>query len=161
MLIIKRLDEMSQQEIGLLKDVILEYGNFMYEELGLTAGKASFYSEMSQFPGTKYDAPEGTFFLALWKGEPAGCIGLRRFDEGSCEMKRMFVKPQYRGLGIAMELCNAFFRSVREFGYRKVLLDTNREMPEAIAIYRKLGFVAIPPYCVNANPNPVYFMKTL
>lgn len=133
----------------------------MYDELGLVAGKESFYNEMSSFPGTKYIPPGGTFFLALWEGEPAGCIGLRRFDDEACEMKRMFVRPGYRGLGIAKELCNVFFDSVKEFGYTKVLLDTNKEMTEAIAIYQKLGFAVIPPYCENENPNPVYFMKTL
>lgn len=152
---------MSQEEISWLKFVLLEYGNFMYDELGLTAGKDSFSREISSFPGEKYAAPEGTFFLALYNNEPAGCIGLRKFDDVSCEMKRMFVRPEYRGKGIGIKLCDHFLETAREFGYQRVLLDTNKEMPEAVSIYNKLGFEAIPAYCENENRNPLYFSKAL
>lgn len=133
----------------------------MYEELGLIAGKDSFQKEMDSFPGDKYMAPDGTFFLALYNNEPAGCIGLRRFDSTSCEMKRMYVKPEFRGSGIGIKLCEVFLETARLYGYARVLLDTNKEMPEAISIYRGLGFIPIPPYCDNENANPVYMMKAL
>lgn len=161
MLTIKRIDEMTAEEISLLKDVLRDYGRFMYEDLGLIAGKDSFAQEIDAFPGSKYVAPGGTFFLALYSNKPAGCIGLRKFDDTSCEMKRMFVRPGYRGLGIGMKLCNIFLETAKQFGYRKVLLDTNKEMPEAVHIYYKLGFVTIPAYCENENRNPLYFMKML
>jgi GNAT superfamily N-acetyltransferase len=161
MLIIKRIDELHPAELYMLKDIILEYGRFMYDDLKLIAGKGSFSKEMGSFPGSKYTAPDGTFFLALYNGEPAGCIGLRRFDEASCEMKRMFVRPAFRGKNIGMQMCRVFFEAAKEFAYSRVLLDTNKEMPEAIALYLKLGFSEIPAYCENENLHPLYFEKLL
>jgi carbonic anhydrase len=161
MLIIKRIEELTPVEMTWLKDVIRDYGRYMFEELGLVAGKESFYSELDAFPGNNYMPPDGIFFLALYDGQPAGCIGLRRYSETACEMKRMYVLPAYRGLGIASKLCSVFLEWAGQLCYEKVLLDTNREMAEAVSIYHKLGFVPIPPYCRNDNPNPLYFMKVL
>lgn len=161
MLTIKRIDNLTETELADLKDLISEYGRFLYGDICLVAGRDSFYSELEVFPGDKYAAPHGTFFLALFNNEPAGCIGLRRYDSTACEMKRMYVRPSHRGRGIAIGLCNEFLHAAKQMGYEKVLLDTNKEMPEAVGVYNKLGFVPIPAYCANENANPLYFMKML
>lgn len=161
MLKIKELDTLSEGELFDLKRLLTEYGNYMYEELGLVAGKDSYTQQVLNFPDEKYQKPEGTFLLATYNDLPAACVGLRRFDESSCEMKRMYVSPDYRGLKIAEQLCERIINLAREFGYSQMLLDTNTEMSAAINLYLKSGFKEIPPYCVNENQHPVYMAKEL
>ena len=98
----------------------------------------------------KYGRPEGRLYLALWDGEAAGCIALRKLDEERCEMKRLYVRPAFRGRHIARRLVDQIIANARMIGYRRMLLDTLPCLEDAVRMYRKLGFRDIP--CYNDSP---------
>lgn len=139
-----------------LKTLLLEYGKYMYSELGLVAGKDSFYEELKILPTPNYQPQNGTFIIALIENTTAGCVAVKKFNEGSCEMKRMYIRPTCRRMGIGKLFCEYVIKWSRNAGYSNVLLDTNEEMTEAISLYRKYGFADISPYCVNENDHPVF-----
>ncbi len=99
----------------------------------------------------KYGLPEGKLYLALWDGEPAGCIGLRRLDDQNCEMKRLYVRPAFRGRRIGSALVQRIVADAKEIGYSHMLLDTLPFWERAIGMYRAMGFYEISSY----NDSPV------
>ena len=109
----------------------------------------------------KYGPPHGRLYLALDGGEAVGCVGLRRIDDARCEMKRLYVRPAYRGRGVGAALCRRIIGDARPIGYRHMLLDTLPFLETAIALYRRLGFEEIP--CYNDSPmqNAVYLHLAL
>jgi len=104
-----------------------------------------FEEELASLPG-KYTPPEGQLLLAQYGQEPAGCVALRRIDERACEMKRMFLYPQYHGKGIGRALSESIIREAKTAGYAVMRLDTSVRQVEAQALYVKLGFRRIDPY---------------
>jgi len=142
--------------IGEVRVLLSEYGHYMYDELALIAGKESFFKELENFPGPGYFPPAGTFVVCRVEDEVAGCVGIKKFDEVSCEMKRMYIRPAYRGKGIGGVLCNYVVEWCRGSVYRRILLDTNREMKEAVFLYNKCGFTEIGSYCINENDHPIF-----
>ena len=98
----------------------------------------------------KYGRPEGRLYLALWEGEAAGCIALRKLDEQRCEMKRLYVRPAFRGHRIGDALVDRILQDARAVGYRHMLLDTLPFLESAIYMYQKRGFYEIP--CYNDSP---------
>lgn len=98
-------------------------------------------------PG-KYAPPAGRLLLALWEGKPAGVIALRPLEEaGLCEMKRLYVRPEFRGHNIGRRLAERIIREAAEIGYVRMRLDTVAgKMDSAIAMYRQLGFKETDPY---------------
>lgn len=113
--------------------------------LGVDLSYQQFSSELSGLPG-KYAEPDGRLYLALVDGVPAGCVALRRFDAARAEMKRLYVRPAFRGLHLGSLLVKQAIDAAREIGYRSVLLDTLQSMDRAKQLYRQLGFVEIEPY---------------
>ena len=109
-----------------------------------------FERELMELPG-HYAPPAGRLLLALDEREMAGCAGLRLFVEDICEMKRLYVRPAFRGRGLGRALAEAVIRQAREIGYERMRLDTLGSMTQAIALYRSLGFDAIRAY----RPNPI------
>lgn len=107
--------------------------------------QAGFEHELATLPG-KYAPPAGGLFLATLDAAPAGCVALRRIDAASCEMKRMFVYPQFHGFGIGRALAERVIACGRALGYRKMLLDTSVRQKEAQTLYRSYGFEVVPPY---------------
>jgi GNAT superfamily N-acetyltransferase len=105
----------------------------------------AFEEELAMLPG-KYAPPGGQLFLATVEGTPAGCVALREIDATRCEMKRMFVYPEYHGRGVGRALAEAVLGAGRAAGYRTMLLDTSVRQAEAQALYRLLGFRAVAPY---------------
>ena len=106
----------------------------------------------------KYGHPHGRLFIAYVDGQAVGCIALRRLTETECEMKRLFVRPGFRKLGIAHELVEKLLAEAKEIGYQAILLDTLPELVPALTFYEKFGFYHIPAY----NDSPVaetIFMK--
>lgn len=98
----------------------------------------------------KYGRPEGRLYLALWEGKAVGCIALRKLDDGCCEMKRLYVRPAFRGNKIGEALVDRIIQDAKAIGYRRMLLDTLPFLESAIHMYRKRGFYEIP--CYNDSP---------
>lgn len=109
----------------------------------------------------KYGRPAGRLYLADWDGALAGCVALRRLDDARCEMKRLYVRPVFRGRHIAQTLVERLLRDAREMGYTAMLLDTLPFLDSALGLYRKLGFYEIP--CYNDSPmeTSIYLQKDL
>ena len=105
----------------------------------------AFAEELDNLPG-KFAEPRGRLLVAEEDGKIAGCVALRDLGDGACEMKRMFVYPEFHGRGVGQLLGRVLIREARAIGYRKMLLDTGPEQREAQALYRKLGFKDIEPY---------------
>mgnify|MGYP001414941143 FL=1 len=97
-----------------------------------------FEAELESLPG-EYASPAGALLLALDGEEPVGCAALRKIDEETCEMKRLFVRPSYRGRGIGRSLAELVIDIARDLGYRTMKLDTVQDMTEANTLYRSLG----------------------
>lgn len=113
--------------------------------IGIDLTFQSYQEELSNLPG-KYSRPFGRLYLASVDGVPAGCIGLRRFDEKRGEMKRLYVRDQFRGCKIGRLLLEKVILEAQFIGYQAILLDTLSAMEEARALYQSLGFVEIAPY---------------
>ena len=146
-----------QQEI---RELFSEYTSM------LVAGDSSFqaYLDLQHFDDevdhleVKYGMPEGRLYVVYCDGQAAGCIGLRRIDEQNCEMKRLYVRPQFRGNKIGEKLVQKIIGDAKEIGYAAMLLDTLPFLESAIAVYEKAGFYNIS--CYNDSPvRTSIFMK--
>ena len=98
----------------------------------------------------KYGPPDGRLYLARADGAAAGCVALRRIDGESCELKRLYVRPAFRGHGLAGRLVDQVIADARDAGYRAVLLDTFPFLEDAVRLYKKRGFREVPSY--NGTP---------
>lgn len=125
----------------------------------LIAGEPSFtdylalqnYDEEVAHLDQKYGLPWGRLYLARCDGELAGCIGLRKMDEQNCEMKRLYVRPQFRGRHIGGQLVQQVIDDAKSIGYSHMLLDTFPFLDSAVRMYRACGFYEIERY----NDNPI------
>lgn len=110
----------------------------------------NFEKELAELPG-RYAPPEGRLLLAMENEHAAGCVALRKIANDTCEMKRLYVRPEFRRRGVGKKLTAAIVTAAREIGYDYMRLDTLASMTEAVALYESLGFGRIPPY--NENPS--------
>ena len=99
----------------------------------------------NNLPG-RFGPPDGCLILAKFNGKPTGCVGLMDLGDGICEVRRLFVKPEYRRLGIGKALIKAAIEHARRIGYKIMRLNTNKRMAIAEKLYRSLGFKDIEPY---------------
>jgi ribosomal protein S18 acetylase RimI-like enzyme len=116
----------------------------------------SFDEELTSLPG-KYAPPAGRLSVALVEGKPAGCVALRPISGGICEMKRLYVRPQFRRRKLGRSLAGSVISAAREIGYDRMRLDTLSSMHAAIALYESLGFQRIPAYYDNPSNLAVFF----
>ena len=116
--------------------------------------------ELATLPG-KYARPGGVVLIARDGDEAAGAVAYRMVEPGVCEMKRLYVRPAFRGRDIGRELANELIEDARARGYRTMLLDTLASMSSARALYRDLGFVAVAPYYDNPLPGVAYMALEL
>ena len=115
-----------------------------------------FEKELSELPGD-YAPPDGRLLLAFVNKSLAGCIALRKIGEGVCEMKRLFVRPEFRGKRLGRGLAEAIIRSAKQIGYKRMRLDTlPPKMNDAIGLYQSLGFREIEPYYQNPVPGAIF-----
>ena len=126
--------------------------------LGLDLCFQGFEEELAHLPG-KYARPDGRLFLAYSGDRIAGCAALRKLEDGVCEMKRLFVRDEFRGLKVGIRLIERLIDDAREIGYRTLRLDTfPPKMGKAVSLYESLGFRQIQPYYDNPNDG-VLFME--
>jgi ribosomal protein S18 acetylase RimI-like enzyme len=143
-------------DIPIVRELFTEYAT----GLGIDLAFQSFAEERDALPG-RYAPPSGRLLLA-WDGDTAaGCIALRRLDEHRCEMKRLYVRPAYRGTGLGRVLTVRAIAEATAIGYAGVYLDTLPSMARAIELYRSLGFVPTEPYCHNPVPGALFLFKPL
>ena len=142
----------SAAQIAVIRELFLEYAN----SLGFSLCFQSFDRELARLPGD-YAPPEGRLLLMECDGEPAGCVALHPLEAGICEMKRLYVRPRYRGKGLGRVLVERILSEARTAGYGRIRLDTVEPvMKDAVAMCRRFGFRDIPPYRENPIEGAMY-----
>jgi ribosomal protein S18 acetylase RimI-like enzyme len=150
----------SAQEIEGTRQLFSEYAATLNVDLCFQ----NFDEELRNLPG-EYSSPRGALLVASVHGELAGCCAMRPLDTvdypNACEMKRLYVRPTYRGLGLGRMLAEAILDAARLGGYDCILLDTLDDMESARALYQELGFEEIPPYYYNPIAGAHYLKAEL
>lgn len=155
MLTISQVEAPAQ--IAQARELFLEYA----QSLGFSLCFQNFDQELGGLPGD-YAPPDGRLFLAEHDGQLAGCGALHRLDETSGEMKRLYVRPGFRGLRLGRRLAERILSEARNIGYLRVRLDTVAgTMDEAITLYRRMGFREIAPYRANPIAGALYMEMEL
>ncbi|MGA8991344.1 MAG: GNAT family N-acetyltransferase, partial [Rhodoplanes sp.] len=139
------------QDRGVVEELFCEYVG----ALGVDVSFQNVEEEFASLPGN-YARPSGSVFLAWSEREPAGVVARRTIGPGLAEMKRLYVRPAFRGLGIARDLASLVITDARKAGISRIVLDTLGAMHAARALYVGLGFRPIPPYYENPLPDVVY-----
>ena len=134
------------------KKLLQEYAETRPGDPALT----NFPMEIAQLPG-EYAAPKGCFLLAYLEDQPIGCVALHEWGEGITEMKRLYVQPQTRGLGVGRKLVEEIINQAKTIGYSRIYLDTIPVMEKAQTLYRAIGFTEIAPYRYNPNKGTLFF----
>jgi len=146
----KLIQAKSADEVARARELFEEYAAW----LGFSLCFQNFDKELAELPGA-YVPPSGRLFLAVEDDDTAGCVALRKIaaekaDDRVCEMKRLYVRPAFRGRGLGRTLTGAIIQAAREIGYARMRLDTlPGKMDRAIVMYQSLGFTRIEPYYDN------------
>jgi putative acetyltransferase len=147
----------TPQQIAQARELFLEYA----QSLGFSLCFQNFDKELAKLPGD-YAPPEGRLLLAKFEHQLAACVALHKLEDGICEMKRLYLRPQFRGKGLGRILADRIIAEARQIGYRHMRLDTVEPvMKDAVAMYRRLGFKEIAPYCANPMPGALYMQLEL
>jgi len=141
----KIIEVQTTSELQQIKDLFREYYEFLAHDHGLDISYQGIEDELATMPG-KFTAPKGRLIMAFKLEQPIGCAALRPIDEQACELKRMYVLPQFRGQGVGKSLAKYLIQEARKIGYKIIRLDTGNFLTTAITLYEGLGFKQIPPY---------------
>jgi putative acetyltransferase len=126
-----------------------------WQSLGFSDDFQNFATELHSLPG-QYAPPGGRLLLVEMDGAAAGTVGFRQLRPDACEAKRLYVRPAWRGRGIARALMNRLTEEAREIGYRYLYADTLPAMMEALDFYRRMGFAEVGPYSDPPTPGAVW-----
>jgi len=147
----------TPSQIAQARELFLEYA----QSLGFSLCFQNFDKELAGLPGD-YAPSEGRLLLAEYEGQLAGCVALHKLEPGICEMKRLYLRPQFRGKGFGRALADHIIAEARRIGYHRIRLDTVEPvMKDADAMDRKIGFRQIPPYYPNPNDGALYLELNL
>ncbi|MEO8431493.1 MAG: GNAT family N-acetyltransferase [Acidobacteriota bacterium] len=149
-------EALAADDVAAVRTLLLEY----QELLGVDLCFQGFEAEVNGLPGP-YAPPAGRLLLAAHDGVPVGCVALRPSGPAQAEMKRLYVRPAARGLGVGRALVSQVLGEARAIGYAEVVLDTLPTMTEAQALYEKFGFHEILPYRANPIEGTRYLAKSL
>lgn len=153
----KLIQAKSEKEINQARRLFEEYSAW----LGVNLCFQNFEKELAELPG-EYVPPSGRLWLAMENDQVAGCVALRKIGEGTGEMKRLYVRPEFRGKGLGRRLTEAIIEAAGEIGYQKLRLDTlPGKMDQAIAMYRSLRFKDIEKYYDNPYDTAAYMELSL
>jgi GNAT superfamily N-acetyltransferase len=144
------------QDLEAIRALFAEYA----ESLGIDLGFQGFEREVAELPG-KYAPPAGRLLLAWSDARPVGSIALRPLDATTCEMKRLYVRPEARGERLGRRLVERLLEEARQAGYARICLDTLPMMASAQSLYESLGFVPIEPYVFNPIPGTKFLALDL
>jgi ribosomal protein S18 acetylase RimI-like enzyme len=153
---IRIIEATTNELITKAKSLFLEYS----ETLDFSLCFQNFDDELKNFPN-QYSPPTGNLFLALCEYEAIGCVGTRYFGKDICEMKRLYIRPEYRGQGAGKELAISAIKSGIALGYEYMRLDTLSSMETANQLYKSLGFIEIAPYRDNPIDGAIYMELNL
>lgn len=137
--------------MDVVRELFREYQDFLDFDLCFQ----SFEKELADLPG-KYQDPAGALLVAEHDGQVVGCVALRPLDEATCEMKRLYLRPDARKLGLGRKLCEDVIGRARMLGYQSMKLDTVSKLRKAIALYQEFGFKPCEKYCENPRPDVLY-----
>lgn len=146
----------SRDKYKELAGLFREYERYLGFELTFQ----NFTAELEHLPAM-YGPPDGRAYLLEQDDMAFGCVAVRKLEDGVGEIKRMYLKPDYRGKGFGKVLMDLALDASHELGYRKVRLDTLDTMKAALAVYKKAGFYEIPKYRENPFENAVFMEKKL
>ena len=142
----------SPAQIAHARELFVEYA----QSLGFSLCFQNFDKELASLSG-EYAPPGGRLLLVEFEGQLAGCVALHKLEDGICEMKRLYLRPQFRGKGLGRALADRIIAEARQIGYQRMRLDTVEPvMKDAVAMYRRLGFREIAPYCKNPIAGALY-----
>ncbi len=157
-------EELSGADLDAVRDLCRSFRDWLYERYPDDRDLIDLYYNPQTFEQLLADLsvihapPDGAILLARLGGDPAGCVMLRKIEDGISEMKRLFVSPDHRGAGVGVALGEAALRKARRAGYHSIWLETGPLHSEAQALYRRLGFSVRDPYY---DPGPEWRGKLI
>jgi GNAT superfamily N-acetyltransferase len=136
---LKIRETVSNADLEQIKKMFRQYFTWITDDNKINMSYQGIETELDSLPG-KFSPPEGCLLIAEVDDNPVGCVALRSFEPGTCEMKRLFVKPEFRSKGVGMALAKRVITEAKKRGYNKMLLDTGDFMVAAKKLYSSLGF---------------------
>jgi GNAT superfamily N-acetyltransferase len=153
---LKFIDVETTEKIEIIRNLFLEYEKI----IGCNLCFQDIENELANLPG-KYSPPDGRLILAEYDSKLAGCIALKKIGDDICEMKRLYVRSEFRGKKIGRKLAEKIVEEARSTGYRIMRLDTLKRLHEAVSLYKSMGFIETHPYVHNPLEDVIFMELNL